>query len=81
MSFADVSAISHRGAGFIGATVVRHAIDVTEHNVVVVDKLTYAGNLESLAPVSSDLVSPSFGRTLPICQRCERSFKDFSQTS
>ena len=42
------------GAGFIGATVVTsHAIDGTDHNVVVVDKLTYAGNLESLAPVSS----------------------------
>ena len=42
------------GAGFIGATVVRHAIHATDHSVVVVDKLTYAGNIESLAPVSSD---------------------------
>jgi dTDP-glucose 4,6-dehydratase len=42
------------GAGFIGATVVRHTIHATDHSVVVVDKLTYACNLESLAPVSSD---------------------------
>src|SRR3954468_9953984 len=42
------------GAGFIGSAVVRHIIRETEHQVVVVDKLTYAGNLESLAPVSND---------------------------
>src|SRR5713226_6893296 len=42
------------GAGFIGATVVRQAIHATDHSVVVVDKLTYAGNVESLTPVSSE---------------------------
>lgn len=36
------------GAGFIGSAVVRHLIKETEHQVVNVDKLTYAGNLESL---------------------------------
>lgn len=41
------------GAGFIGSAVVRHIIDATADSVVVVDKLTYAGNLESLAPVAS----------------------------
>ncbi|MFN6884756.1 NAD-dependent epimerase/dehydratase family protein, partial [Proteus mirabilis] len=40
------------GAGFIGSAVVRHIIDNTNDSVVVVDKLTYAGNLESLAPVA-----------------------------
>jgi dTDP-glucose 4,6-dehydratase len=39
------------GAGFIGSAVVRHLIQQTEHRVVVVDKLTYAGNLSSLALV------------------------------
>jgi dTDP-glucose 4,6-dehydratase len=39
------------GAGFIGSAVVRHLIEDTDHNVVNVDKLTYAGNLESLATV------------------------------
>jgi dTDP-glucose 4,6-dehydratase len=39
------------GAGFIGSALVRHLIEHTEHAVVNVDKLTYAGNLESLASV------------------------------
>lgn len=41
------------GAGFIGSAVVRHLIQQTEHRVVVVDKLTYAGNLSSLDEVAS----------------------------
>jgi len=41
------------GAGFIGSTVVRHVICETQDSVVNVDKLTYAGNLESLADISS----------------------------
>ncbi|WP_337263109.1 MULTISPECIES: dTDP-glucose 4,6-dehydratase [unclassified Serratia (in: enterobacteria)] len=40
------------GAGFIGSAVVRHIISNTADSVVVVDKLTYAGNLESLASVA-----------------------------
>ncbi len=39
------------GAGFIGSAFVRHAIAATDHHVLVVDKLTYAGTLESLNPV------------------------------
>jgi dTDP-glucose 4,6-dehydratase len=31
------------GAGFIGSAVVRHLIRDTEHHVLVIDKLTYAG--------------------------------------
>src|SRR6476620_7810543 len=42
------------GAGFIGSAVVRHLIRDTEHHVLVIDKLTYAVNLESLAPVADD---------------------------
>ena len=42
------------GAGFIGSAVIRHIIENTHHSVVNVDKLTYAGNLESLLDVSSD---------------------------
>lgn len=41
------------GAGFIGSAVVRHLIEATEYEVLNVDKLTYAGNLESLASVSN----------------------------
>jgi dTDP-glucose 4,6-dehydratase len=41
------------GAGFIGSAVVRHLINDTQHTVVNVDKLTYAGNLESLSSVAN----------------------------
>ena len=37
------------GCGFIGSAVVRHIIRATDWSVANVDKLTYAGNLESLA--------------------------------
>lgn len=40
------------GAGFIGSAVIRHIISNTRDSVVNVDKLTYAGNLESLRGVS-----------------------------
>ena len=40
------------GAGFIGSAVVRKAIDEMNDDVLVLDKLTYAGNLSSLAPVA-----------------------------
>ncbi|EKP0260172.1 dTDP-glucose 4,6-dehydratase [Aeromonas sobria] len=41
------------GAGFIGSAVVRHIISDTQDSVINLDKLTYAGNLESLANVST----------------------------
>lgn len=40
------------GAGFIGSALVRHLINNTNHEVLVIDALTYAGNLNSLASVS-----------------------------
>jgi dTDP-glucose 4,6-dehydratase len=43
------------GAGFIGSAVIRHIIHNTSHSVVNVDKLTYAGNLESLVSVENDV--------------------------
>ena len=42
------------GAGFIGSAVIRHIINNTDDAVVNLDKLTYAGNLESLATVSGN---------------------------
>ncbi len=42
------------GAGFIGSALTRHIIGATEHEAVVVDKLTYAGNVDSLAPIADD---------------------------
>jgi dTDP-glucose 4,6-dehydratase len=53
------------GAGFIGSAVCRHFILGLGHEVVNVDKLTYAGNLASLAPVAS---SPQYAfEKLDIC--------------
>ena len=40
------------GAGFIGSALIRHLLSHTEHQVLNLDKLTYAGNLESLASVA-----------------------------
>ena len=42
------------GAGFIGSAVIRHIIENTQDSVVNVDKLTYAGNLESLKEVATN---------------------------
>ncbi|PNG25658.1 dTDP-glucose 4,6-dehydratase [Methylocella silvestris] len=42
------------GAGFIGSAVVREIIGETAHSVLVIDKLTYAGNLDSLEPVAAN---------------------------
>jgi dTDP-glucose 4,6-dehydratase len=42
------------GAGFIGANFVRHALQHTDARVVVLDKLTYAGHLQSLEDVASN---------------------------
>jgi dTDP-glucose 4,6-dehydratase len=45
------------GAGFIGSALVRHLVLACDYHVLVVDNLTYAGNLSSLAPVAQ---SPHF---------------------
>ena len=42
------------GAGFIGSALVRHIINNTDNSVINVDKLTYAGNLESLASIANN---------------------------
>ena len=65
------------GAGFIGSAVVRHLINDTEHQVLNLDKLTYAGNVESLAPVASS-ERYQFSHT-DICDRAalDSVFADF----
>lgn len=42
------------GAGFIGSALVRYLIESTEHTVINVDKLTYAGDLEAIASVAGN---------------------------
>lgn len=57
------------GAGFIGSAVVRHVINNTNDSVINLDKLTYAGNLESLISVDSN-ERYSFEQ-VDICNRSE----------
>lgn len=57
------------GAGFIGSAVIRHIIENTEDSVVNVDKLTYAGNLESLLEIASS--SKYAFEHVDICDRKE----------
>ena len=63
------------GAGFIGSAVVRHIIENTTDLVVNLDKLTYAGNLESLKSVDGD--DRYIFEQVDICNRVEldRVFK------
>ena len=57
------------GAGFIGSAVVRHIIQNTQDSVINLDKLTYAGNLESLTDVAE---SPRYAfEQVDICNRAE----------
>ena len=68
------------GAGFIGSAVVRHILKETQDSVCVVDKLTYAGNLENLAEVAN---SPRFRfEKVDICDKAEldRVFAFFAPT-
>ncbi|WP_439237413.1 dTDP-glucose 4,6-dehydratase [Klebsiella quasipneumoniae] len=65
------------GAGFIGSAVVRHIIENTQDDVSVVDCLTYAGNLESLASVA-DNERYSFSRTdITDAQGIAEQFSEF----
>jgi dTDP-glucose 4,6-dehydratase len=44
------------GAGFIGSNFVHHVVGNTDHEVIVLDKMTYAGNRASLAGLDEDRV-------------------------
>jgi len=57
------------GAGFIGSAVVRNIIENTKDEVIVVDSLTYAGNLESLNTVDKN--SRYHFEEVNICDRAE----------
>lgn len=65
------------GAGFIGSAVVRHIIEATQDSVLVLDKLTYAGNLESLLVVADN---PRYSfEQVDICDRAalDRVFAEY----
>ncbi|WDD99277.1 dTDP-glucose 4,6-dehydratase [Thalassomonas actiniarum] len=57
------------GAGFIGSALIRYLISNTEHRVINVDKLTYAGNLAALSAVADN---PRYTfEQVDICNRAE----------
>lgn len=65
------------GAGFIGSAVIRHIIKNTDNQVLNVDKLTYAGNLESLVDVENN---PRYSfKQIDICDAdaVAQAFDDF----
>ena len=65
------------GAGFIGSAVIRYIIKNTKDNVFNIDKLTYAGNLESLADIDQN---PRYAfEQIDICNatNLERAFNSF----
>ena len=68
------------GAGFIGSNYTRFALAETDADVIVIDKLTYAGNLESLADLQDD---PRFHfEMVDICDRgaIDQIFRTYSPT-
>ena len=65
------------GAGFIGSAVIRHIIKNTKNQVLNIDKLTYAGNLESLVDIEDN---PRYSfKQIDICdtEAIEKAFNDF----
>ncbi|MCF2908838.1 dTDP-glucose 4,6-dehydratase [Pseudoalteromonas sp. DL2-H2.2] len=65
------------GAGFIGSALIRYLINETDNSVINVDKLTYAGNLESLKSVATS--DRYFFEQVDICERneLENTFKRY----
>ena len=65
------------GAGFIGSSVIRHIISNTDDKVLNIDKLTYAGNLESLRDI--DQSARYNFQQIDICDKeaLEQAFNSF----
>lgn len=69
------------GAGFIGSALVRYLINQTKYEVINIDKLTYAGNLNSLSDISNN-DRYHFERT-DICDKeaVEKIFNDYQPSA
>ena len=68
------------GAGFIGSALVRHLIAHTAHQVLVIDALTYAGSLATLAPVIDSPRLRFLHADIGDAQAVASAFADFSPT-
>ena len=66
------------GAGFIGSALIRYLIKETQHTVLNIDKLTYAGNLESIAEVTNN--SRYFFERVDVChqEKLKNIFKKYN---
>lgn len=62
------------GAGFIGSTLIKHILSSSEDFIINVDKLTYAGNLESLSKILPNEKERLFFEKVDIC--CSLSIKE-----
>lgn len=69
------------GAGFIGSAVIRHLIDNTSTEVANLDKLTYAGNLESLASVAESSRYHFYQVDICDCAALDEVFAEFQPTA
>jgi dTDP-glucose 4,6-dehydratase len=65
------------GAGFIGANLVHQLIRETDHELLVIDKLTYAGNRASLDPVKNDPRFSFHSADLVDAELLNQSIKNF----
>ena len=66
------------GAGFIGSTLIRHLINDLNYSIINLDKLTYAGNLDSLGDI---IYSPNyFFEKVDICnyQEVKKVFENYN---
>src|SRR5260370_546252 len=64
------------GAGFIGSAFIRLAAGHTDHDIVNLDKLTYAGNLENLASIAGHPPYPFLKTHIPTPEAVERVFTE-----
>ncbi len=69
------------GAGFIGSAVVRHLLERTNHTVANLDKLTYAGNLDSLSSVSSSAHYQFYEVDICDGERLDRVISEFKPSA
>ncbi len=69
------------GAGFIGSNLVRFLINETKHEVLNVDKLTYAGNLNSLTDLAGDASYNFADADITCLESLRREFVKFQPTA